>query len=366
MTVTRANVDFAKRIGSDRVGNDYVYGGNWNPSNTSVGTDCSGCVIDICDAVRNGTGIAWTRHGMSTETWRPIEVGQTGTIFNTVCVANPNDFPADAVVKIALHHGPGGGENSHMWCEVDGVRFESNGTDGCVTGDRARSVYDTSYANDWHYLPGPIDGESASVDGAVVLSQAMGGSVSMDRYRQLLPAVSASLEFCQCTTVDRVAMWMAQLGEESGGLRWMEELASGAEYNGHADLGNTQPGDGVRFKGRGPIQITGRSNYTRLSQWAFGQGLVPSPTFFVDDPTQLSSDLYGFVGVDWYWTVARNMNSYADDGDIVGATKAVNGGTNGLQDRTDRWNRCRAMGAQLLTLAGDWTSVFNEIMGIGA
>lgn len=158
MSVLRANVEFAKRIGHDRVGNDYVYGGNWRPDDTSVGTDCSGCVIDICDAVRNGTAMSWSRHGMSTETWRPIDVGQTGTIFNTVCVAHPNDFPADAVVKIAIHHGPGGGANSHMWCEVDGVRFESNGSDGCVTGNRARSVYDTNYANDWHYIPGPISG----------------------------------------------------------------------------------------------------------------------------------------------------------------------------------------------------------------
>ena len=107
--VLRANVDFAKHILTDRVGNDYVYGGNWSPTNKSVGTDCSGLVVDICDAVRNGPTMKWSRHGMSTETWRPIEVGQTGTIFNTVCVASPKDFPPDAVVKIAIHHGPGGG-----------------------------------------------------------------------------------------------------------------------------------------------------------------------------------------------------------------------------------------------------------------
>lgn len=158
MAVTRANVDFAKRILADRIGNDYVYGGNWNPHDTSVGTDCSGLVVDICDAVRNGTRMAWSRHGMSTESWRPIEVGQTGTIFNTVCVAHPRDFPPDAAVKIAIHHGPGGGANSHTWCEVDGMRGESNGSDGCVTGNQAMSVYDTSYANDWHYIPGPIVG----------------------------------------------------------------------------------------------------------------------------------------------------------------------------------------------------------------
>lgn len=162
--VSRANVEFAKRILADRVGNGYVYGGNWRPDNVKVGTDCSGLVVDICDAVRNGTAMAWSRHGMSTESWRPIDVGQTGTIFNTICVASPNDFPPDAAVKIAIHHGPGGGANSHTWCEVDGVRGESNGSDGCVTGARARSVYDTAYANDWHYLPGPIGAAAPTVD----------------------------------------------------------------------------------------------------------------------------------------------------------------------------------------------------------
>ena len=176
--VPRANVEFAKRIGLDRVGNDYVYGGNWSPTVVGRGTDCSGLVVDICDAVRNGTRMAWSRHGMSTESWRPIEVGQTGTIFNTVCVASPKDFPPDAVVKIAIHHGPGGGANSHMWCEVDGIRLESNGSDGCVTGSQARSVYDTSYANDWHYLPGPISDGDPTIE-ELLMSDQLYPSVSI-------------------------------------------------------------------------------------------------------------------------------------------------------------------------------------------
>lgn len=171
-SVTRANVDFAKQILRDRVGNDYVYGGNWSRDNTDIGTDCSGLVVDICDAVRNGPRMAWSRHGMSTESWRPIEVGQAGTIFNTICVAHPRDFPADAVVKIAIHHGPGGGANSHTWCEVDGMRGESNGSDGCVTGNQAMSVYDTAYANDWHYIAGPIV-DAASPDNVITLGGSM-------------------------------------------------------------------------------------------------------------------------------------------------------------------------------------------------
>ncbi|MEU3013337.1 C39 family peptidase [Nocardia asteroides] len=185
-----------------------------------------------------------------------------------------------------------------------------------------------------------------------VLADAMGGTVSMDRYRQLFPAVVQALQACDCTTVERAAMWFAQVGHEGGGLRYMEEIRDGSAYEWRQDLGNVYPGDGPRFKGRGPIQITGRHNYTRLSEWAFQRGLCPSPTFFVDLPHELASDRYGFVGVTWYWTTARDMNSYADARDIHGATRAVNGGTNGLTDRIARWNRCLAIGAALIPEEG--------------
>ena len=191
-----------------------------------------------------------------------------------------------------------------------------------------------------------------AVDLAAVLADAMGDSLSLDRYRELLPAVQQALSACGCTTLNRVAMWMAQLGTESGGLQWMEEIADGSEYEGRGDLGNVVPGDGRRFKGRGPIQVTGRSNYTQLSQWACRQGLVPTPTFFVDDPEQLSSDRYGFVGVVWYWTVARpQINSLCDAGDLEGVTRAINGGLHGLDDRRTRWQRCLGLGDRLMLLA---------------
>jgi predicted chitinase len=199
-----------------------------------------------------------------------------------------------------------------------------------------------------------IPATPAPADPVSLLAQAMSPTgVARDRLVALLPAVSAALRDCGCTTVGRAAMWCAQIGHESGGLRWMEEIADGSQYEGRADLGNTQPGDGRRFKGRGPIQVTGRSNYTQLSQWAHAKGLVPSPTFFVDDPGQLASDRYGFVGVVWYWTAARpQINSLADAGDIEGVTRAINGGLTNIDDRRGRWDRCRAMGDQLLSLVG--------------
>jgi len=170
---------------------------------------------------------------------------------------------------------------------------------------------------------------------------------------------NAALRQANCTTVNRVAMFLAQIGEESGSMHFAEELASGAEYEGRADLGNIHPGDGVKFKGRGFIQITGRGNYTALSKWAHVKGLVPSATYFVDKPSRLAADEYVWLGPVWYWTVARNMNAHADDADIIGATRAVNGGLNGLEDRTSRWHLCLGFGAEILPTPGykTWKSL---------
>lgn len=178
------------------------------------------------------------------------------------------------------------------------------------------------------------------------------GRLTLARYNQLAPGITQALQRANCNTVNRAAMFCAQVGTESGGLQWMEELASGAEYEGRTDLGNTHPGDGRRFKGRGPIQITGRHNYTNLSRWAHAKGYVSTATFFVDHPEKLSELQYVWLGPVWYWTVARNMNAYADRGDIRGATLAVNGGVNGLADRTNRWNVCRGIGSALLKGGG--------------
>ena len=187
---------------------------------------------------------------------------------------------------------------------------------------------------------------------AATLSKAMGGSVSMARYKTLLPYVEHAMRESGCTTVNRAAMWLAQTGTESLGLLYMEEIASGAAYEGRCkDLGNCYPGDGKRFKGRGPIQLTGRTNYTACSRWGYAQGYFPTRDFIVDNPRALEQLRYAFVGVIWYWTQARNMNRYADARDIRGATKAVNGGYNGLDDRTARWKRCLALGSAILPAA---------------
>ena len=147
---------------NERVGNPYVYAGVWSPTNPRQGCDCSALAAHVLNGVIYGPAMTWQRvdpasgQWITTEAWRPIEVGQRGP-FGTITVARPQDIPADAAVKIALHHGPGGGAASHMWVEFAGVRGESAGSKGQVTGGRALAI-ESSYGNDWAYLPARAGG----------------------------------------------------------------------------------------------------------------------------------------------------------------------------------------------------------------
>jgi putative chitinase len=125
-------------------------------------------------------------------------------------------------------------------------------------------------------------------------------------------------------TALRLAHFCAQLAHESDGFRAMEEYASGAAYEGRADLGNTQPGDGMLFKGRGPIQLTGRANYRN-----YGRALGID---FERHPEIVALPSVGMLVACLFWH-NRDLNSLADADDVVGITQRVNGGTKGLDDR---------------------------------
>jgi putative chitinase len=127
----------------------------------------------------------------------------------------------------------------------------------------------------------------------------------------------------------RFAHWVAQMAHESGRFRYVRELwgptKAQAGYEGRADLGNTQPGDGMRFRGRGFIQVTGRANYLECSRALFGDDrLVFNPELLEFDPA---------ASAGWYWH-ARRINRFADLDNVRKVTKAINGGFNGLNDRT--------------------------------
>lgn len=184
---------------------------------------------------------------------------------------------------------------------------------------------------------------------AATLARAMGGTAD---YGALVGPMNQAMIAADITTPRRAAMWCAQIGHESVGLRYMEEIASGAAYEGRRDLGNVHPGDGRRFKGSGPIQLTGRANFRAFTRWAQAAGHTTHD--FEAHPELVRQDpRWGFLAASWYWTQARpQLNALSDARDLEGATRAINGGLNGLADRRARYQRCLAMGEALLPGGG--------------
>lgn len=125
----------------------------------------------------------------------------------------------------------------------------------------------------------------------------------------------------------RLAMFFAQTDHESGGFKYTKELGNDAyfsKYEGRKDLGNVQKGDGLRFKGRGFIQVTGRYNYTLISK--------DTRIDYLNNPEWLEREPDAMISALWYWQ-KKKLNTYADSKDVKGAAKVINGGYNGLKER---------------------------------
>lgn len=144
--------------------------------------------------------------------------------------------------------------------------------------------------------------------------------------------------FYEINTPARLAAFLAQIGHESGSFRFTREIASGQAYEGRKDLGNTEPGDGPRFRGRGLIQTTGRANYARLVRRLRERG-VDCPDF-VAEPERLEEPWWAALSAADYWDM-RGLNELADVGDFDQITKRINGGVNGKADRDRRWERAK-------------------------
>lgn len=139
------------------------------------------------------------------------------------------------------------------------------------------------------------------------------------------------LETFNITTNARIRHFLAQTAHESGGLRWMQELASGAAYEGRRDLGNTQKGDGRRFKGAGVIQLTGRANYQAFSNYIKDPRVMEGASYV--------ASVYPFTSAGFWW-YNNKMNALIDRGaSVLLVTRRVNGGTNGLADREQYYNK---------------------------
>lgn len=182
----------------------------------------------------------------------------------------------------------------------------------------------------------PDNNNKGRVESYITLNQLKNilGPSPRVRPESLLPEINKTLTIYNINTPLRITHFLAQVLHESGRFGWFTEFASGKAYEGRTDLGNTQPGDGVRFKGRGAIQITGRSNYTLITR-DLGVNFVQSP----DQLTQLQ---YAILSAGWFWN-KRKLNRYADIDDIKAVTKRVNGGFNGLKERIAYYNKTKSV-----------------------
>jgi predicted chitinase len=138
--------------------------------------------------------------------------------------------------------------------------------------------------------------------------------------------INMAIKKYEIDTYLRVCHFLAQVGHESGSLRFSHELASGRMYEGRKDLGNIYPGDGMKYKGQGLIQLTGRLNITSFGKYTGIDFTKENPARIGDEP-ELSAEAAG-----WFW-MTRKLNKWADADDIKGVTLRVNGGYNGLQER---------------------------------
>lgn len=138
------------------------------------------------------------------------------------------------------------------------------------------------------------------------------------------PHLVKTMEEFQITTPKRMAAFIAQLAHESGQFVYVEEIASGKAYEGRKDLGNTVAGDGVKYKGRGLIQITGRDNYAKIQ--------IDLGIKCLDTPALLTLPQNACRTAGWFWDKKR-LNDLADKGDFTTITKRINGGLNGQADR---------------------------------
>lgn len=166
-------------------------------------------------------------------------------------------------------------------------------------------------------------------------------SITIDQLHQIMPYAKSKLEIYFSSLVNamaefdidsklRQAAFIAQIAHESGEFRYAEEIASGAAYEGRKDLGNTLFGDGVKFKGRGLIQITGRTNYEALRD----NLLIDC----IEHPEIVKTPENACRSAAWFWK-KHSLNELADSQNFALITRRINGGLNGLASRQKYYDK---------------------------
>jgi len=149
-------------------------------------------------------------------------------------------------------------------------------------------------------------------------------------------ALNTAMQHYQIVGPKRAAAFIAQIGHESGQLRYVREIwgptAAQRGYEGREELGNTLPGDGRKYCGRGLIQITGRTNYAKCGE-ALGLDLISHPEL-------LELPQHAAMSAAWFWK-QKGLNDLADREEFNTITRRINGGLNGLADRLVLWKKAR-------------------------
>ena len=144
----------------------------------------------------------------------------------------------------------------------------------------------------------------------------------------LVSALNTAMNHYQIVGLKRVAAFIAQIGHESGQLKYVKEIwgltKAQARYEGRADLGNAVTDDGSKYRGRVLIQITGRANYKACGE-ALGIDLI-------NHPELLEKPQHACMAAAWFWAT-NGLNTLADAGKFDPITKRINGGQNGAADR---------------------------------
>jgi putative chitinase len=160
-----------------------------------------------------------------------------------------------------------------------------------------------------------------------------------DRFAEPLAAACAAYGI---DTNRRLVAFLAQVGHESGSGRHTSEVwgptTAQLGYEGRADLGNTQPGDGSRYRGHGLVQITGRFNHARVRDRL--RKRFPDAPDFEADPEALTQPKWACLSAADYWD-DKGLNALADTDQFAAITKKINGGLNGHADRIARWERAK-------------------------
>ena len=149
-----------------------------------------------------------------------------------------------------------------------------------------------------------------------------------------VPVLNAAMGHYQIIGPKRVAAFIAQIGHESGQLKYVKEIwgptAAQTKYEGRKDLGNTVAGDGSKYRGRGLIQITGRANYMACGE-ALGLDLITQPEL-------LEKPQHACMSAAWFWAT-NGLNTLADAGKFDDITQRINGGQTGAADRQALYTR---------------------------